>query len=74
MQLADENRLESVAFCCISTGEFRFPNGLASEIAVKTVKDFMDEHPECSVKQVVFNVFKDVDKRIYEGILREAMD
>ena len=72
MQLADENRLESVAFCCISTGEFRFPNGLAAEIAVKTVRDYYDEHQESTVKQVVFNVFKDMDKRIYEGILKTA--
>ena len=70
MQLADENHLESVAFCCISTGEFRFPNQLAAEIAVKTVSDFFVEHPECSIKQLVFNVFKDVDKRIYERILK----
>ena len=67
---ADENHLESIAFCCISTGEFRFPNQLAAEIAVKTVSDFFVEHPECSIKQVVFNVFKEVDKRIYEGILK----
>ena len=66
---ADENHLESIAFCCISTGEFRFPNQLAAEIAVKTVSDFFVEHPECSIKQVVFNVFKEVDKRIYEGTL-----
>ena len=70
MACADKNRLESIAFCCISTGEFRFPNQLAAEIAVKTVSDFFVEHPECSIKQVVFNVFKDVDKRIYEGILK----
>lgn len=68
MQLADENRLESIAFCCISTGEFRFPNQLAAEIAVRTVKDYLTVHPDCSVRQVVFNVFKDEDKRIYEGI------
>ena len=69
MQLADGNRLESVAFCCISTGEFHFPNGLAAEIAVKTVRDYIDEHPETSIRQVVFNVFKDVDKLIYERLL-----
>ena len=68
MQLADENHLESIAFCCISTGEFRFPNQLAAEIAVRTVKDYLTVHPDCSVRQVVFNVFKDEDKRIYEGI------
>ena len=70
MACADKNRLQSIAFCCISTGEFRFPNRLAAEIAVKTVSDFFVEHPECSIKQVVFNVFKDVDKRIYKGILK----
>lgn len=69
MTCADENCLESIAFCCISTGEFRFPNGLAAEIAVRTVKDYLTEHPDCSVKQVVFNVFKDVDKEIYQRIL-----
>jgi O-acetyl-ADP-ribose deacetylase (regulator of RNase III) len=68
MQLADENHLESIAFCCISTGEFRFPNRLAAKIAVQTVKNYLTAHPDCSVKQVVFNVFKDEDKRIYEGI------
>jgi O-acetyl-ADP-ribose deacetylase (regulator of RNase III) len=66
MQLAEENRLESIAFCCISTGEFRFPNDLAAEIAVKTVRDFLSGHPESTIKHVVFNVFKGVDKRIYE--------
>ena len=70
MACADKNRLESIAFCCISTGEFRFPNQLAAEIAVQTVKNYLTEHPDCSVKQVVFNVFKNVDKRIYEGILK----
>ena len=69
MACADENCLESIAFCCISTGEFRFPNQLAAEIAVQTVKDYLTEHPDCSVKQVVFNVFKDVDKEIYQRIL-----
>ena len=69
MTCADENHLESIAFCCISTGEFRFPNQLAAEIAVQTVKDYLTEHPDCSVKQVVFNVFKDVDKEIYQRIL-----
>ena len=69
MLLAEKNRLENIAFCCISTGEFRFPNQLAAEIAVKTVSDFFVEHPESFVKQVVFNVFKDVDREIYERIL-----
>ena len=70
MQLADENHLESIAFCCISTGEFRFPNQLAAGIAVRTVKDYLTEHPDCSVKQVVFNVFKNLDKDIYGRLLQ----
>ena len=69
MQLADENHLESVAFCCISTGEFRFPNQLAAEIAIKTVKDYLSAHPFVSLKHIVFNVFKDVDKEIYQRLL-----
>ena len=68
LELAGENNLESVAFCCISTGEFHFPNELAAEIAVQTVKDFMKE--EHSVKKVIFNVFKDLDKNIYRRLLR----
>ena len=68
LELAAENSLESVAFCCISTGEFHFPNDLAAEIAVETVKQFMNR--KTSVKKVIFNVFKDFDKAIYEKLLR----
>ncbi len=67
LALAAENNLESVAFCCISTGEFHFPNDLAAEIAVATVKEFLKK--QTSVKKVIFNVFKDLDKAIYEKLL-----
>ena len=69
MACAEENHLESVAFCCISTGEFRFPNQLAAEIAVRTVNDYLTTHHDSSIKQLVFNVFKNVDKEIYQQIL-----
>ena len=69
MACADENGLESIAFCCISTGEFRFPDELAAEIAIKTVKDYLSAHPFVSLKHIVFNVFKDVDKEIYQRLL-----
>ena len=69
MACADENGLESIAFCCISTGEFRFPNELAAKIAVKTVSDYLSTHPNTSLKHIVFNVFKDVDKEIYQQLL-----
>ena len=68
LELAAENSLESVAFCCISTGEFHFPNEQAAEIAVRTVKEFLKK--QTSVKKVIFNVFKDLDKAIYEKLLR----
>lgn len=67
LELAAQNGLESVAFCCISTGEFHFPNELAAEIAVQTVKEFITK--QTSVKKVIFNVFKDLDKEIYERLL-----
>ena len=67
LELAAENNLESVAFCCISTGEFHFPNEQAAEIAVETVKEFLKK--QTSVKKVIFNVFKDLDKAIYEKLL-----
>ena len=70
LDLAAENGLESVAFCCISTGEFHFPNDLAAQIAVETVKQFMNR--KTSVKKVIFNVFKDLDKAIYEKLLGAA--
>ena len=70
LNLAAENKLESVAFCCISTGEFHFPNDLAAEIAVRTVKEFLKK--QTSVKKVIFNVFKDLDKAIYEKLLQAA--
>lgn len=70
LELAAENGLESVAFCCISTGEFHFPNEQAAQIAVETVKQFMNR--KTSVKKVIFNVFKDLDKAIYEKLLRTA--
>ena len=67
LELAAENGLESVAFCCISTGEFHFPNEQAAEIAVATVKEFLKK--QTSVRKVIFNVFKDLDKVIYEKLL-----
>ena len=70
MACADENGLESVAFCCISTGEFRFPNQLAAEIAIKTVSDYLNGNPNCSVKHIVFNVFKDKDLLIYKQLMQ----
>ena len=58
--------LESVAFCCISTGVFRFPADLAAQIAVETVEMWLTENPDSSVKKVVFNVFGNKDLEIYK--------
>ena len=70
LNLATANNLESVAFCCISTGEFHFPNEQAAEIAVRMVKNFL--HQPTSVKKVIFNVFKEIDKSIYARLLQCA--
>ena len=67
LTLAAKHGLKSVAFCCISTGEFHFPNDAAAEIAVREVRAFLAENT--SVERVVFNVFKDADLHIYEGLL-----
>ena len=67
LTLAAKNGLKSVAFCCISTGEFHFPNDAAAEIAVREVRAFLAENT--SVERVVFNVFKDADLHIYERLL-----
>ena len=68
LNLAAKNNLESIAFCCISTGEFHFPNDKAAQIAIKTVEEFMKK--DTSVKKVIFNVFKDMDKEIYRELLK----
>lgn len=67
LSLADQHGLKSIAFCCISTGEFRFPNRRAAEIAVQTVRDY---HRETKSKiNVIFNVWKDIDYEIYGQLL-----
>ncbi len=68
LDLCLENGLKSVAFCCISTGLFRFPNKRAAKIAVNTVEGWLTEHPDV-LDRVVFNVFKDEDRQYYEELL-----
>lgn len=67
LELADNNGLQSLAFCCISTGEFHFPNERAAEIAVQTVKNYKRETN--SPIKIIFNVFKEYDYEIYKRIL-----
>ncbi len=63
LELAQQNGIGSVAFCCISTGEFHFPNEEAAKIAVETVRQTRGD------TEVIFNVFKTVDYEIYRGLL-----
>ena len=65
LDLAEQNGLESIAFCCISTGVFHFPNELAAKIAIETVKSY----PRHALKTIVFNVFLDKDRDIYQQLL-----
>ncbi len=62
--LAAQKGLRSVAFCCISTGVFRFPPERAAEIAIQTVKEYLWQ--DATIQRVVFNVFKDSDLAIYQ--------
>lgn len=67
LELAEKNNLRNIAFCCISTGEFHFPNDKAAQIAIQTVKEYRQEtHTKM---EVIFNVFKDEDYKIYRRLL-----
>lgn len=70
LELADQNDIKSIAFCCISTGEFHFPNELAAGIAIQTVKDYKGLTQ--SKIEVIFNVFKDRDYDIYKRKLESG--
>lgn len=69
LALADEYEQDTIAFCCISTGEFNFPNQHAAEIAMATVKKYIKDTG--STLNIIFNVFKDEDLRIYQTLLGE---
>ena len=68
LELAERSGVNSIAFCCISTGEFHFPNDQAAKIAIQTVKEYKAQtHSEI---EVIFNVFKETDYNIYRELLR----
>lgn len=69
LALADAHNLQSIAFCCISTGEFGFPQRRAAEIAVSTVRAYLDATGTTGINSVIFNVFKDEDLSIYRNLL-----
>lgn len=69
LRLAEEYGLHSIAFCCLSTGEYHFPNQKAAEIAIGVVKEFLKTNS--SFKKVIFNVFKDSDLKIYQDLLND---
>ena len=71
LDLCLKNNLRSIAFCCISTGVFRFPNRLAATIAVNTVTKWLKNHPD-QMDRIIFNVFKDEDRKYYEQELFET--
>ena len=70
LELAEQKGLKSIAFCCISTGEFHFPNDKAAQIAIETVKQYKEQMN--SEIEVIFNVFKELDYNIYRELLRAA--
>ena len=66
LKLASKKGLNSIAFCCISTGEFHFPNDIAAKIAIQTVYEYQKDHEI----EVIFNVFTKTDYDIYANLLR----
>ena len=67
LKLVADTGVKSIAFCCLSTGVFRFPQQRAAEIATNTVKQYLNK--DSRIKEVIFNVFKDEDLKIYSGLL-----
>lgn len=67
LKLAADTGAESIAFCCLSTGVFRFPQQRAAEIATATVKEYLEKDDR--IRKVIFNVFKDEDLRIYRNLI-----
>ena len=70
LRLCAKNSIRSVAFCCISTGVFRFPKDEAAQIAVRTVETWLQERPD-GMERVIFNMFGDADRMLYERLLSE---
>lgn len=68
LDIAGEYKLESIAFCGISTGVFNFPQDLACEIAVKTVRDYLKDN-ETTLKHVIFDVFSDEGYLLYKELI-----
>ena len=68
LDMCVENNLKSVAFCCISTGVFRFPNKRAARIAVSAVNSWLSQHPG-AMDRAIFDVFKDEDRKYYEELV-----
>lgn len=68
LALADQNNLKNIAFCCISTDEFHFPNDQAAQIAIQTVQKYKEQTH--SKIEVIFNVFKEIDYNIYRALLQ----
>lgn len=69
LQLALENGLATVAFPCISTGVYRFPQELAANIALQTVRQFVSENP--GLREVRFVVFGATDLALYSALLEK---
>ncbi len=67
LELAEQNSVKSIAFCCISTGEFHFPHEKAAKIAIRTVKEYRERTQ--SKIEVIFNVFKETDLNVYRELL-----
>ena len=75
LRLADQQKLESIALCCISTGLFGYPQKEAAQLALRTVRSYLIKNKDTtSLKRVVFNVFLPEDHRIYQSLFDDDTD
>ena len=72
LERAEENKLKSIAFCSLSTGIFGYPLDKAAPIAVKTVRDYLDAHPDTSLERVIFAMFGDDEYKAFAKAYAEA--
>ncbi|KAL7648082.1 UNVERIFIED_CONTAM: hypothetical protein RMT77_001699 [Armadillidium vulgare] len=68
LHLAVENNLKTIAFPCVSTGVYGYPNKEAAKVVLQTVRTFLESNHK-NIELIVFCLFMDVDKDAYSELL-----
>lgn len=66
LQLAEEKNIRTIAFPSIATGSYHFPIDLAAPIAIKTVQDYVEQHPK-AFDEIIFVLYSDNDFKVYQA-------